>query len=279
MRFAFVLTLLPILVAAAPPLTLDWKDNLLTVTGDEIPGGKIEIWYLEAYCRPNSTDADWDKHTVIGHTTKLVRRSDDGRRIELRDMLRDGVTVSHVITARDDEVDFAIVAHNPTDEASEAHWAQPCVRVGTFTGLGNPDDRGSQAYIQRCWIFQDGKLTTMPTSDWTTKARYVPGQVWAGPGVPRSDVNPRPLNPHVPSNGLIGCFSADGQKVLAIAFDPYQELFQGVIQCIHSDFRLGGLEAGKTKTVRGKLYLTKNDIPALVARYERDFQTSNGDDK
>lgn len=279
MRLAFVLALLPAASAAAPPLSIDWKDNLLTVNGDEIPGGRVEVWYLEAYCRANSADADWDRHTVIGHETELIRRSDDGTRLELRDSLRDGVTVQHVITAGDDEIAFQVTAHNPTSAASQAHWAQPCVRVGAFTGLGDPDNRGSQKYIERCWIFQDGKLAMMPTRDWATKARYVPGQVWAGPGVPRSDVNPRPLNPHVPSNGLIGCFSGDGKQVLAIAFDPYQELFQGVIQCIHSDFRLGGLEPDETKTVRGKLYLTKNDIPALLARYQRDFPTSKDDEK
>ncbi len=270
-RLIALLALLPSVSLAAPPLTIDWHDNLLTIHGDDIPGGQIEIWYLEAYCRPNSTDADWDKHTVIGHKTELIRRNDDGTRLELRDTLKDGVTVTHVITAGPDEIDFQITAHKPTDEASEAHWAQPCVRVGAFTGLGDPKDRGSQAYIERCWIFQNGRLATMPTADWATKARYVPGQVWAGPGVPLTDVNPRPLSPHVPSNGLIGCFSGDGEHVLAIAFDPYQELFQGVIQCIHSDFRLGGLAPGETKQVRGKLYLTGNDIPALVERYQRDF--------
>jgi hypothetical protein len=270
-RWFALLALFPIALPPAPPLTIDWKDNLLTIRGDQIPGGKVEVWYLEAYCRPNSTDADWDKHTVIGHETELVRRNDDGTRLELRDALKDGVTVSHVITAGADQIDFQITAHNPTDKASEAHWAQPCVRVGEFTSLGDPADKGSQAYIERCWIFQDGKLAMMPTPDWATKARYVPGQVWAAPGVPRSDVNPRPLNPHVPTSGLIGCFSADGKQTLAIAFDPYQELFQGVIQCIHSDFRLGGLKSGETKHVHGKLYLTDNDIAALVKRYRNDF--------
>jgi len=30
---------------------------------------------------------------------------------------------------------LALVAHNPTDKASEAHWAQPCVRLGEFCGF------------------------------------------------------------------------------------------------------------------------------------------------
>ncbi|MCH2584610.1 MAG: hypothetical protein MK138_07575, partial [Planctomycetes bacterium] len=111
----------------------------------------------------------------------------------------------------------------------------------------------------------------MPTKDWAIEARYTPGQVWAAPGVPRADVNPRPLSKHVPSNGLIGCFSADDSQVLTMVWEPYQELFQGVLTCLHSDFRLGGLAPGATLDIRGKVYITANDIPALLRRYSRDF--------
>ena len=113
----------------------------------------------------------------------------------------------------------------------------------------------------------------MPTQGWATEARYIPGQVWAGPGVPRADVNPRPLHPAVPSNGLIGCYSADGSMIFATAFEPYQELFQGVIRCLHSDFRLGGLKPGERLEIRGKIYFVKNDEKALLRRYNRDFPT------
>ena len=70
---------------------------------------------------------------------------------------------------------------------------------------------------------------------------------------------------------LIGCFSADDSMLLATAFEPYQELFQGVIVCVHSDFRIGGLKPNETKQIRGKLYVLKNDIAELVKRYEHDF--------
>ncbi|MCA1685828.1 MAG: hypothetical protein LC745_07530, partial [Planctomycetia bacterium] len=53
--------------------------------------------------------------------------------------------------------------------------------------------------------------------------------------------------------------------------EPYQELFQGVITCLHSDFRIGGLAPGQSKTIRGKLYLMGPDTAALVRRYESDF--------
>ena len=59
--------------------------------------------------------------------------------------------------------------------------------------------------------------------------------------------------------------------IFAISWEPYQELFQGVIRCVHSDFRIGGLEPGETKRIRGKIYLVPNDVPALLTRYEKDF--------
>jgi hypothetical protein len=111
----------------------------------------------------------------------------------------------------------------------------------------------------------------MPTPQWATQARYTPGQVWCPIGVPRTDVNPRPLSSLVPSNGLIGVFSADEKLIFATAWEPYQELFQGVGRCVHSDFRLGGLQPGETKQIRGKIYIVPNDVPALVARYGKDF--------
>ena len=58
---------------------------------------------------------------------------------------------------------------------------------------------------------------------------------------------------------------------MAVAWQPYQELFLGVITCIHSDFRVGGLKAGETKEIRGKIYIIDADVPALVQRYEQDF--------
>lgn len=255
---------------AEDPLRISWEDDILTIHDDRLPGGKLETWYLEAYCRPGSTDREWSQ-TVIGHETERVEADDAGRTLHLRCELNDGVIVEHHLTAGVDEVDIRIEAHNPTDRTSEAHWAQPCVRVGDFTGRPGETQETAYDYIEQSFVFLDGELERMPTPGWATEARYEPGQVWAAPGVDRDDVNPRPLNPHVPSNGLIGCFSADESLIFATAFEPYQELFQGVIQCLHSDFRIGGLEPGETREIRGKMYLVDNNIPALLQRYKRDF--------
>lgn len=252
-------------------LTLSREKNWLIIHGAQIPGESIRINYLEAYCRANSTDADWVKHTMVRHTNELLSVSDDNRVMKMRDTLADGVVVDHTITAREDEVDFLLIARNPSSARSEAHWAQPCVRLGDFTGFGAAQTKDDYAYLPKCFVFLDGKPERMPTREWATKARYVPGQVWCPKDVPRTDVNPRPLSPLVPSNGLIGCFSDDEKLIFATAWEPYQELFQGVARCLHSDFRLGGLKPGETKRIRGKIYVVANDVPALLARYAKDF--------
>ncbi len=257
--------------AAPAGLTLERKDNWLIIHGPKIPGGPIRINYLEAYCRAGSTDADWVAHTVIKHESTLISQSEDKKTLKLKDTLADGVIVEHTITARDDEVEFKLVAHNPTDRSSEAHWAQPCIRLGPFTGFPKEAGRDIDDYLPKCFIFLDGKLERMPTRDWAKQARYTPGQVWAPAGVPRTDVNPRPLSKNVPSNGLIGCFSADDMMIVATASEPYQELFQGVARCLHSDFRIGGLKPGERKEIRAKVYIVPNSVDALLKRYRHDF--------
>ncbi len=264
----FFLPFLLVLAAQAESLTLVREKNMLVIRGPQLPG-EISINYLEAYCRAGSTDADWGKHTVIKHTSEIL--SEQAQEVRLRNTLADGVTVEHLIAAKADEVDFQIIAHNPTDKISEVHWAQPCVRLSKFLGMDEKTAGSAEDYLPKSFVFLDGKLARMPTPQWATEARYVPGQVWCPKNVPRSDVNPRPLNPLVPSNGLIGCFSADERMIYATAWEPYQELFQGVIRCLHSDFRIGGLAPGETRKIRGKIYLVPNDVPALLERYARDF--------
>lgn len=273
MRSILILSLLfttgVILAQENPTLRLQRDQNWLVIQGTHLPKGEIRINYLEAYCRPNSTAADWHD-TTIGHTTELVSLSADKKTLKLRCTLKDGVIVDHLITASDDEVTFAITAHNPTDQPSQAQWAQPCIRLADFTGY---DSKGKDLddYLPKCFIFLEGKLTRMPDiKPWMKEARYIPGQVWCPKDVPRSDVNPRPLSPLVPSNGLIGCFSGDEKWIFAVTFEPYQELFQGVARCLHSDFRIGGLKPGETKTVKGKIYIIPNDVPTLLSRYARD---------
>ena len=266
----FLLMLLPL--GRADSLTLRFKaPHWLYIEGDHLPGKSIEVNYLEAYCRAGSTEEDWVKHTVILHRAELISLSADRKTLKLRDTLADGVVVDHTIRAGSDDVDFRLIAHNPGPKRSEAHWAQACVRLGNFTGFPasstNLDD-----YLPQCFLILSNRVTRFPEiQPWVKAARYVPGQTWCPLHVPRTDVNPRPLSPVVPDDGLIGAFSGDGQWIFATAWEPYQELFQGVIRCLHSDLRLGGLQAGETKQIRGRIYLMKANPQALRDRYAHDF--------
>ena len=274
-RAVLILALTAATSRAAPPtLTLSRTDNWLIIHGPQLPGGVIRVNYLEAYCRAQSTNADWVKHTVIPHRTELLSLADDHKTVRLKCTLADGVTVHHTITAGDDEVDFRLTARNPGGKRSEAHSAQACPHLGPFTGY-DPPSLNLDDYLPKCFIFLDGRLTRLPTPQWATQGRHTPGQTWCPRNVPRTDVNPRPLSPLVPSNGLIGCFSADDKLIFATAWEPYQELFQGVFRCLHADFRLGGLQPGETKQIRGKICIVPADVLALVRRYQRDFPEHN----
>ena len=48
----------------------------------QIPGGRLQVHYLEAYCRSGSTDRDW-RETVIPHDTHLVSAEAGGYQLEL----------------------------------------------------------------------------------------------------------------------------------------------------------------------------------------------------
>src|SRR4029079_3213092 len=108
-------------------LTISWDKNFLTIHGDHVPGKDVRIHYLEAYCRPGSTDRDWQK-TVIKHQAEMAAGATP-KHIEIEDHLEDGVVLKHTLDATGDEVSFQLVATNPTKEPSQADWAQPCVRV------------------------------------------------------------------------------------------------------------------------------------------------------
>src|SRR6266446_2226588 len=245
-------------------LSIAWTNNMLSISGPNIPGGKVDIWYLEAFCRGGSTRRDW-RQTTIPHKTELVSADKAGKRLRLRTTVEPNVQVLHDIRAGKDEVDFRLTLKNRGNEFVDVQWFQPCMRVDRFT-------KGNQSnYINKSFIFTDRGLTLLDKTRRTEEAIYRGGQVYVPRGINLDDVNPRPISLDQPVNGLIGCVSADDRYLLAMAWDQTQELFQGVIVCLHNDPRIGGLKAGETKNLHGKIYFLKNDPEALLKRYKRDF--------
>ena len=259
--------------SAVPYLRLSWeqKDNngYIVIDGDHLPG-KITVWYVELYMGPGS-------HTsfpkgVVKHTTTLVAADPKSQWLKLRCDLDDGVIVEHKINARRDVVEFEVTASNHTPKPSDVAWGAPCIIVDAFTS------KDKFSYLSKCFVFLDGKLTRLPVEPWAVDAVETPGQVWCPVHVDRKDVEPHPLSELIPSNGLIGCFSEDEKLVVATAWQPYQNLFQGIITCLHSDFRINGLQPHETKRIHGKIYVTSAEIKALLRRYRSDFPEHLGVD-
>ena len=249
--------------AAAPALSLDWTNNLLTISGPNVPGEKIEVWYLEAFCRKGATGRDWNK-TTLPHKTKLV--SSEPHRLRFLTTVEPNVEMRHEIRARSDEVEFQFELKNLGDQAVDIDWFEPaCIRVERFTGLNQSN------YIFKSFIFTDKGLTTMDKTHRREEALYHGGQLYVPKGIDLRDINPRPISPDQPVNGLIGCFSADDKYLLATASSTTHELFQGVYVCLHSDPHVGGLVPRETRRFHAKLYLLKNDPEQLLKRYRKDF--------
>ncbi len=262
-RMGFIAGLL-FLCQPAHALEISWTNNLLTVTGTNLPGGRMEIWYLEAFCRPGAQNQDW-RQTTIPHRTTLL--TNEGNRVlRFRTLVQTNVEVRHVVTAGADELDFRFELTNHGPETVEAQWFQPaCIRVEKFTGCWQSN------YTAKSFIFTRRGLTTLDQTRRTEEALYRGGQVYLMPGFEARDANPRPLSLDRPTNGLIGCFSADGSQLLATASSRTHELFEGVYVCLHSDPRIDDLRPGEMKSLRAKLYVLTNDVAALLRRYARDF--------
>jgi len=247
----------------AEGITIAWTNNMLTIRSPKLAGDHLDIWYLEAFCRSGSTRRDWNQ-TTIPHRTELLQA--DPKHLRLRTRVGPDVEVLHEIRAGKDDVDFRVELTNHGGQAADVQWFQPCMRVAHFTGLNQSN------YIQRSFIFTRNGLTMLDQMPRAEEARYRGGQVYVPAGIPIEDVNPRPISSEQPVNGLIGCFSADGKSLVAMAWDQTQELFQGVIVCLHNDPRVGGLKPGEKKHLHGKVYLLPNNSETLVARYSADFK-------
>lgn len=249
---------------AANGLKLAWQKNILKITGDKLPGGTLDVWWLEAFCRRGSTKRPWGE-TTIPHTTELVSADQKGQWLRLRSRVQPSVEVLQELRVVKEGIKFDFELKNAGDEPVDLEWFEPCIHVDRFTG------RNQTNYTERCFIFTERGLTTLDQLPRNEAALYRGGQVYVPKGINREDVNPRPISPVTPANGLIGCFSADNQYLLATAWDQTQHLFQGVIVCIHSDPHVGGLKAHETKKLRGKIYLMQNEPAKLLKQYQRDF--------
>ncbi len=250
---------------AADPFRLGWTNNLLKITDPRLPGGSIDVFYLEAFCRPGGHERNWGQ-TRVPHRTELVSAAPNGGSLFFHTTVGTNIDVFHDVTATRDGVEMSFRLENHGKESWDVQWFQPaCIRVDRFTGCGQSN------YIDRSFVFTDAGRTALGAVRRTTNALYLGGQVYLPPWVRPEDANPRPLALDRIANGLIGCESADSKWLLAVASDRTFELFEGVYVCLHSDPWIGGLRPGKKKSVRQVIYIIPNDPRRLLQLYKRDF--------
>ena len=72
--------------------------------------------------------------------------------------------------------------------------------------------------------------------------------------------------------GLIVREATDGKWVCGIAWEDFLSA-QGhnPWECMHLSIRIGPLESGKSKTIRGRIYVFEGDKEDLLQRYRDDF--------
>src|SRR5690242_1365438 len=156
--------------AAQSPFTLSWTNNLVTISNADLPSGKLDIWYLEAFCRKGSTHQDWGK-TVLPHKTTLTSASP--HRLDFRTTVEPSVEVIHSVVALKDAIEFTYVLANNGTQSVDLEWFQPaCIRVDRFTGLGQSN------YTSRSFIFTERGMTTLDKTSRREDALYHGGQVF-----------------------------------------------------------------------------------------------------
>jgi len=111
-------------VKGASGLTVSWTNNLLTITGPNLPGGSMSIWYLEAFCRSGSTKRDWGQ-TVLPHKTSLLSSTRDGKRLQFSTKVTPSVEVLHEVRAGKDELEFEFKLTNKGTEFVDLNWGSP----------------------------------------------------------------------------------------------------------------------------------------------------------
>lgn len=266
-----LLALRPLQAAEPPRTRLAWTNNLLSIHDPRLPGGSLEVFYLEAFCLPGGHQRPWGQ-TRIPHATTLLTATPDASELRFRTTIGPDIEVLHEVRSGTGDVAVEmtfLLTHRGTNHWP-VQWFQPaCVRVDRFTG------RSQSNYTARSFVFTGAGQTPLDRLRRTEEALYRGGQVFLPPWIQESDANPRPVALDRVTNGIIGCVSADNRWILALASDRTFELFEGVYVCLHSDPWIGGLQPGESRRIRQHLYLLPNDPQRLLERYRQDFPSSD----
>ena len=180
-----------------------------------------------------------------------------------------------VATAARDGADLKLTVWNRTDYAFPPIAAIiPCFNPGP-SKTRNPQFANTNTYflgpdglekLVRREIHFDAAVRDLVNRE-ARGGRYVWTDKW-------------PMSERNAVGGLIVREATHGKWVCGIAWDDFLSA-QGhnPWECMHLSIRIGPLEPGESKTIRGKIYLLEGDKNALLQRYRHDFGDKKPSDR
>jgi hypothetical protein len=229
----------------------------------------VFLWFYEwnmfdAIRRGAHTNGTWD----------LPRQfSADGREAVIRSYM-----MRLTAKATSDGADLALEVTNHTDNAwAEVAGVIPCFNPGRKAGTtdaqpdpGNPvfGDLGKN----KTWFLSPDGLTSMENRAIHFNGRIRPSidKIAAKGPLPFSDK--WPTSPSNAAAGIILRESDDEKWITAIAWEDFLSVqAHNPWHCMHLCVRVGPLEVGRTKTIRGKVYLFRGTKEDCLKRFQRDF--------
>jgi hypothetical protein len=269
-KLLFLIAALPALAAAGKPTLFEWERGFgLRVSGE--PEADMFFWIYEwnmfeamrpgehthgTYQLPRTLQPGGAEALVDSPALRLVLRAvEDGAELELR--------VTNTTEATWPALAGIIPCWNPgmvggtnpsMPAALNRNFADPW-RQRTFFVSAD----GLTALTSRAIHFNHGLRVEVDRASAASGGRFAFSQKW-----PTSEVEA--------VAGILVREAEDGRWVTGIAWEDFLSV-QGhnPWNCMHACVRIGALEPGESRTLRGRLYLFMGTKEDCVARFRRDF--------
>lgn len=270
-RIVFVAALAHFATAASAEVTprlFEWERGFgLRVPGE--PAAEMFLWIYEWNMFEAMTAGQHTKGTY-----ELPRRlAPDGS-----EAVVDAPQFKLTLRPVADGAELALRVTNRTSHAwPETAGIIPCWNPGQVPGT-NPsmpkplNPRFSDPWRRNTYYVSRGGLTPLDSRAIHFNAAVRAAADRSAEGGRFAWSNKWPTSEENATAGLIVRESEDGRWVTGVAWQDFVSV-QGhnPWYCMHNCVRVGPLEPGKSRTVRGRLYLFPGDKEECLARFQRDF--------
>ena len=245
----------------------EWKRGFF-FTPDQAPDRRMYLWFYEwhlfdAFCK--------GQHTPGRHIPEKSL-ADDGRSGVLT---HDGLQLN--ATVREDGADLQLtVTNQSTHDWPDIAAIIPCFNPGSVSEVPETESFFDDEH-ERTWFLGRSSLERLIKRDIhfnhdyrdaidaeAEDGTYVFSEKW-------------PTSGQDAGGGLLLRESIDGAWVAGIAWESYLSL-QGhnPWRCMHQSVRVGPLESGETRKIKGRIYLFDGNRSDCLERYREEYKTDDG---